>query len=1392
MAFAAFAVVAPAETDDAVADLTVDIDGTKVIKYTSGALTAGKYYYFGEDATDVVLPAEGSTVPPVVALILNGATVTFKASATTATGNVDVFTFAVDSATSTTITLTGDSATKFSGETFWDSGVKDLAYTAWDAASKKSQFDVGVNAADASTTFGLAAVGGAIALASGNDMDLYAASYTISGSFGTVTNYAATTALTLTNFTATLKADSASTNVLKLTKFSGKISINTGVATIEEWDSGDVEVMTAATGKDVVLRSNIPTGSSLYVNAGQFIKTADSDIYDGTATPASKFTNNGTISIKQTKTSAGVTAVGTFTLAITMENNGVISNLGVFSYDNNAITNTSTGKITTGESAATATTIAVTWNGEGDVTNNGTFTFKETTKESGVKFTSDSTGDVRNQVASNKDVSGALTSDTYGWSQSATIIASSTLTGKLTLDGLLIINEGVTLTISSDGEIELASPQSVIINNGNIVIQNNKGIDNLKGFVYNYGKMTLNDPSIELTYEAPTLNVGAFMKNYGTITNSVGYVVIGATGSFMNQSGATFITNSYLYLANGALVSNAGKIQIDGIVKAITADKEIALTDKNATVQIIGLVLPDKGLIITNETGVEDAVGSIVLASTYTADPAHTDLITGLNIATYDSGKALIVSGNVSLYSDTYGQTVSDSYTITLNGDTAYIGDLTLQEKVLLGGEDKTFKVVGTLVAVNPGSAEIKNMGTAGVITVDGKIITNISPLSGYKKLNAAMYQTISESFVKTYYYTTLPKAVAEASELGLAEVTTYGDLEVKSDLTIPAPLIVKNQGKITIKDGADVIVADGAELNNGGAIYVNGSLYAYDIEDITGLTTAAAIVSDVKVVGVSDVLYTNLYDALDAASAGDVVVITKEGEVKLTKDTTIPLGVTLDTNEKALNTDGKKLINNGTLVLYAAGSFSDYEDITLNGYIVSDDQRTYNTTRLTGAYFSTEVNNVDRYYIAGIKNLGDITAAGVTDIAVYGDISTPSITFAGADEAATVTFYDDVDVTTITASKAKIVFSAGTVVKATVTDGANSVALNGDVPSSKTLTVTLGDKFKVGGDFDAVTTAASKFTFTLSGTSTVDALNVYSLKVGGSAITAGNVAITKDLVVTGDFTVADKKTLTAKNAMVTGSLDVDGSATITNVTVGSTSNAVKAAADVGGKVTATVIVLYAGNNVDDEIIEGMKYTEFFVDGKLWFTVYSNGEVELNNLVVPVTNAIAVADEYDGLTVGENGKLSGKLTPGEKASYNLAVDYEIYNITIITDAGIKAVYIDGKVMASPASGTNNFELEGLKAGTYKVTYTLINGYEGSAQLYTADGTILKDNSFVLSGTSAADQNIILQLLGTEKETPAEPTPVEQNEWTITTILLVILVILIAIMAVIVALRLNRS
>ena len=138
--------------------------------------------------------------------------------------------------------------------------------------------------------------------------------------------------------------------------------------------------------------------------------------------------------------------------------------------------------------------------------------------------------------------------------------------------------------------------------------------------------------------------------------------------------------------------------------------------------------------------------------------------------------------------------------------------------------------------------------------------------------------------------------------------------------------------------------------------------------------------------------------------------------------------------------------------------------------------------------------------------------------------------------------------------------------------------------------------------------------------------------------------------------------------------------------------------------------------------------------------------------------------------------------------------YDVYTVTIVTDARVKSVAINGIELVS--EGGNKFVTNArLIAGTYKVTFTLKSGYQEDKNgviLYTSDGTVLANHSFVASGSYGYD-TIYLQLNGTEIIPEPEPvTPEEQSEWTITTILLVVLVILIAIMAVIVALRLNRN
>ncbi len=1415
-AFAAFAVAVPAQDNDAaLPDVTWNGESGKITGTTAQILEgvtsitdSEKIYYYLEDAS-VSIPS-GKT--GLVFFVKVGATVTISASGAAPYADSVVAVVPVSSVTVNNGTVTVQQAASANyltapPSTTWTGEQHNTIYT--------------LLAIHVNEIYKLkASSNGMIVQQGDNDGDYYGASFTLEGTFSKKVNLkGATQNVTYINFTGTITNDTTS---LVLTKFTGEIDKAGNDFSIIEWDAGDVEVLKAAQ-NNVLLKSNIFEGCTLYVDGGQFAETDGTSYYNGSADPTTKFVNNGTISIKQGKTTATPpeTNYGNFTLAdADMQNKGTITNLGAF-YSTQKIENT--GKIVTGHSeAATATLTTNVGFTTGEITNNGTFTFKETTIASTLVFSKNSTGDIRNQVTSNKNIDGEITTDTYGFDQSATIIGNSTLTGVLTLNGVLIIEEGVTLTITDAGSIVMGNPQSVIVNNGTIEVQNavaSGTIQNTKGFITNNGSIILSDPATSVTN--PTVTIGgngavtaAFLKNYGTVTNSTGKMDFKATGVLLNMTGASFVNEGELATANGTTVKNGGYIGINGKVTATGATLTITETDKSAVFEVIEMKLATNKITVTN--GVGSKVGSIEFPVT----GEGTYIITGLKVSTYnvpneETGKAdygyFILSGNASYFTANYSIPESAvTYIVKMIGAEAFIGDLVLNEQVRISGDSSNhLYFVGTAMMVDSGAATI---GETPEITVNGKVITSRAPLSGYGagKLNAAMYTVTNDSYVKTYYYTTLANAISEAAAIGAdkGEVTATGATKIAEDLTIPAPIKLKNQGTITIDDGADVTIEDGASINNSGTITVNGSLCAAVAKTgLTGSTTDASIISDVKVVGNPDVMYTNLYNALAVAEAGDEVVITKNdgNPVVLTKDTTIPYGVTLDTNEKVLLTykaatatteTHYKLIVDGTLELYAAADFKAYDDVTLNGYIVSDDKRTYSTTQLTGAYFETEVANVDYYYIAGIKNLGTITATGITEVEVYGDISLPTLEFGGIEDMATVTFNGNVEVLTISAHNAKVVFAAGDVLNTKITDGTDTVTIKADVAAAKKFTVTIGDDFGFNGDLTTGTTLAKNFTLASSGEAVIGELNTYNLKIDGIAKTEKTVVIDNALTVTGTLDVAEKGNVRAKYANVTGNVDVDGKATITNVTIGSSSKAIAAAASVTGEVTATAVILYAGNTVDPAIVEDMKYNNFYIDGKLWFTVYSNGNVVLAKTLVPVENAIVNYNWSKGNVsiIGEGddiGKITGNVTPDNDATkYDISVKYDIYNVTIKTDAGVKAVYIDGQVMISPEAGRNGFTLLNLEAGTYKVTYTLINGYEGTAQLYTADGTILKDNSFVLSGTT--DTNVLLQLSGTEQIVTPEPSPVEQNEWTITTILLVILVILIAVMAVIVALRLNRS
>lgn len=127
-------------------------------------------------------------------------------------------------------------------------------------------------------------------------------------------------------------------------------------------------------------------------------------------------------------------------------------------------------------------------------------------------------------------------------------------------------------------------------------------------------------------------------------------------------------------------------------------------------------------------------------------------------------------------------------------------------------------------------------------------------------------------------------------------------------------------------------------------------------------------------------------------------------------------------------------------------------------------------------------------------------------------------------------------------------------------------------------------------------------------------------------------------------------------------------------------------------------------------------------------------------------------------------------------------------MTVVAEAGIENIAIDGNLLTGNTAT--------VAAGTHNVTYTLKNGYSGTATM-TVNGQKQTGLSFSTSGTSDADRTVSIQLSGITASGYVDPTPVVPEEkgddgLSLTDILLIILVVLIVIMAVIVAMRLMRS
>ena len=542
------------------------------------------------------------------------------------------------------------------------------------------------------------------------------------------------------------------------------------------------------------------------------------------------------------------------------------------------------------------------------VENNGTIIL--TSDEASIPPKIEGTGTVDTSgIASEGTLSGTFDTTT-SFKKNQTITATGDITlvkgTVFTFEGMLIIPEGVTVTVEDGAKLIIQSSTGKLVNNGTIVVESrgsavyidpdndwstpNTWDSGYEGaFVIEYGEV-VNDGNIILSYD-----------NDATDASPTGWVMNIASGTVTNN-GTITVEGDAQFAVNGNLVNN-GTVDMDGEIifgnaAGVTEDSSgtgynpapkilnsgsivlsgktnhdftIYLTSSEATVTFDGLASTHEygNVVIVSDmmykegtkTFTDDEVEGTeaVEASQVTAYMGSQDsiegLVVGIEVVKDDVNstasktkyyRQLVLSGTV-----TGSTEVTDDkpvVNIETNAETAVNGELSLSKDVALYINGK-MDVPGTIAYTTKDDGYNGQMMVkpTGILNVTGSVSGNDREITHTgATINAAFYKVDGvSSEPDMYHYTTLAAAVEAAAE----EIDILGKVYVASDVTVPNGATLDNSDSdaiIVIEDGVTVTMASGSKLKNGGTAF---SLDA-DGEIISGvgiLVNGTLIIEDLK-----------------------------------------------------------------------------------------------------------------------------------------------------------------------------------------------------------------------------------------------------------------------------------------------------------------------------------------------------------------------------------------------------------------------------------------------------------------------------------------------------------------------------------------------------------------
>ena len=1030
--------------------------------------------------------------------------------------------------------------------------------------------------------------------------------------------------------------------------------------------------------------------------------------------------------------------------------------------------------------------------------------------------------------------------------------------GKLENNGTIIVES----IMGAPSQVTTGSPNAY---GGALLVYKSTAVNN-GAIILDYTK-----PSAGSSVSGFSMDAYGYFTNNGTISvgeDSIFYTketFINSAGATIEMNGAGYLASDYSTDAKTVL-KNAGTIVING---TLSAKSKITLTAADAQVQILtqkgkALIVDDSGVVKVKKAGdlfnTNDNSVTVTPSTNFSIEGVLIKSVVTKNDftsaeETHAYIKNLDISGNI-VSNDTRDTPATpgtgDVVTVALKGFNTITDSLNVGKNVKVTSEDvvvevhttEAASVVTNLGLIVTGEVSVVDGASFGLYATDdtmivtGKVTVENGTIGNYtaSAFCAAQYKIDKTTTTPDYnVYTSFATAVAD----GAKKINLYGFTFATENITVPAGTTVDNKGILYIGEDAKVDFAEGSVLKNLGTagatfdkgIMVEGVLY---IADVKGTKTPGAIVSDVVIEGEKDKTYCGIAYALANADEGDTVKLSNDTHVE--NSLAIPAGVTLDTNGKllclhkgvVLTIDGILYINDSNVAAdnESGSALLDNAKIVLNGTVKSKDaeieDKVAAALTIDGAYYAISEGSITNYYAEPVATAAPKIAT-VDDgiMTLKGDLKVGDVVFAGtSDVAVEVNVLGSITASSITINLGKIVFAAGETFDGVVTNGAGSIDINATsgeaanpasalVITSKlvsdvdTLIIT-GCCYKLAGD------DAEKSVFTVTGNVTIENGYVEEMTVDGTLTVNHLYATVSIITINGTVNVANEMMLTVYDyAEVFGTLAVadktaekgDGSASITTLFVGlDKEDTVGAAGAITGDVTFTTYAAVGAGSTVPEDFAKKESTEFYIGDKLYMTVYGNATINQFKANVENADFQSWVDEDDKEYTAAN---PGSIGDADKVTAK--VEYDVYGIKVLANAGVNDVSIDGNLMQY--SALYGYYYAVVTAGSHTITYTLANGYTGTAKLAVNgpvfDGTdcTLDGMSFDVSGdfnksTSSYEDTyqpvVTLQLTGIEKSGYVPDSPDTDNGMTITDYLLIVLVVLIVVMAIIVAMRMMRS